>query len=81
MELFPPLDINLLKEYVNPDLYFSREVREVLDENQWKFLGWLNSGIELPHDVPFKKIYADRSGSYCIYGNFDACIYYCVDMG
>jgi len=75
------LDIDALKQYVNPDLYYSREVREVLDENGFKFIGWLNDGIELPYDVPFQKVYATRSGSYCIYGNFDAHLYYCVDMG
>jgi hypothetical protein len=81
MFVIAPLNIDALKHYVHPDIYCSREVREVLDQNNFKFLGWLNSGIQLPHDVPFEKVYANRSGSYCIYGNFDAHMYYCVDMG
>lgn len=77
----PFLEIDDLKGYINPAHYSPSEVIEVLANNNWKSLGWLNSGIQLPYDVPFEQIYSNRSGSYTIMGNFDAQLYYCVDMG
>ena len=74
----PPLDIT---KKVDRTFYHPRQVVEYLDEKGYKHLGWLNGGIELPHDVPFKELYSDRSGSYCIYVNHEAQLYYCVDMG
>lgn len=74
----PELDIT---KRVDRDYYFARQVVDALNEKGFRHLGWLNSGIQLPHDVPFKELYSDRSGSYCIYVNHDARLYYCVDMG
>ena len=79
--MFPELTLESLKGYVNPDFYYTNDVLEILKQDEWKHLGWLNAGIKLPQGVDFEQIYANRSGSYCIYGNFSIKWYYCVDMG
>jgi len=76
----PELHVDLLKTNI-AKFYHAREVMQALEEAQWKHLGWLNNGIQLPYDVPFEQLYKNPSGSYVVMGNWDAELYYCVDMG
>ena len=44
-------------------------------------LGWLNSGLVLPDDCDFKKVYCNKSGSSCLYVDVKERVAYSVDMG
>lgn len=57
------------------------DCKELLDESGYSNLGWLNSGIELPEQATFEKVYANRSGSSCLYADHVWRMYYSVDMG
>jgi hypothetical protein len=73
----PQLDIT---KKVDRNFYHPHQVTEYLNKNGYVHLGWLNGGIKTP-DIPFQEIYSNCSGSYCIYVNHEAQLYYCVDMG
>jgi len=62
------------------DKYSGNEIENILQVNGYRNLGWLNSGVKIPEGVEFRKVYANWTGSYCIYiDKFRH--YYCVDMG
>jgi hypothetical protein len=82
-QFFPPLTLEhiISQGRVDRDLYFSREVYQVLNHSGYKDLGWLNSGVVPPKDIEFNTCYRNRSGSTVIEVNHEHKLYYSVDMG
>ena len=57
--------------------------KEALDDMVYQgvnHVGWLNSGISMPHGE-FVKVFSNRSGSSCLYCDVVRRVAYSVDMG
>lgn len=55
--------------------------QHLIKTEEYKDLGWLNSGIKLPQGVKFDHLGSNASGSHCIYVNDQFRLCYHVDMG
>lgn len=76
----PALTIDMVEKGETSD-YYSREVMELLEENGYVHLGWLNGGLVPPVLDDWEQIYSNQSGSYCIVISPSTKQIYCVDMG
>lgn len=76
------LSIELLKEgRLQDQAHGYNEIMDFLESNDYKHLGWKNSGITLPQSITFTEQYSNRSGSTCLYVSHDTKQMYSVDMG
>ena len=74
------MDATIKKVVMNSaDSY--REAFEDLNRQGVRHLGWLNSGINLPHYCNWEKFYSNWSGSSCLYVDRIRRLSYSVDMG
>jgi hypothetical protein len=69
-----------LLNYVDPNVYYAHEVIELLVENGYHLLGWLNEDITTPPELDdWTKVFSNKSGSYVIIISPSNKIGYCVD--
>jgi hypothetical protein len=78
----PVLNISLLKTLDNINMYYPRQIIEVLvDQEGYTHLGWLNDGVNPPGLNDWMTQYRNQSGSYTIMVSHGSKLIYCVDMG
>lgn len=78
---YEPLTIDLIKKGLDRDDTSYTECHNFLKDYGYKDYGWLNAGnVKLP-TCNFEKVYSNRSGSSCLYGNHEFMVMYSVDMG
>lgn len=66
---------------IDRDDYYPRNVIDVLEQEGYTHLGWVNGGLVPPELNDWMEQYRNRSGSYTIMVSHGSKLIYCVDMG